>query len=148
MSPNFVAPPLPLQDRLDPIDWATYEPYLWVNEARYYQRGAVLLGALVQLNRVHSGAPGRMAANAETNTLNTAPPVPRFPYLPISAPTASNGDMPATPSTADAKAQAVMASQVSTRHAHAVEFGPFCCQPEGDGQHHSMRQRRANRPAC
>mmetsp|Transcript_14749 Transcript_14749/g.28386 ORF Transcript_14749/g.28386 Transcript_14749/m.28386 type:complete len:1017 (+) Transcript_14749:284-3334(+) len=102
-----------LQDRLDPIDWATYEPYLWVNEARYYQRGAVLLGALVQLNRVHSGAPGRMAANAETNTLNTAPPVPRFPYLPISAPTASNGDMPATPSTADAKAQAVMASQLA-----------------------------------
>ena len=61
-----------------------------MNEERYYQRSAVLLGALVQLGRVHGGAPGRLPANAETNTLNTAPTVARFPYLPISAPQASH----------------------------------------------------------
>lgn len=42
-----------LQSRLDPIDWATYEPYLWANEQRFYGRCAVLFGSLMQLNRLH-----------------------------------------------------------------------------------------------
>jgi hypothetical protein len=48
--------------RLDPIDWATYEPYLWSNTQKYYQRVAVLLGTLIQLHRVHPEAAGRWAA--------------------------------------------------------------------------------------
>eukprot|EP00976_Prorocentrum_cordatum_P037713 766005-Prorocentrum_minimum.AAC.2 len=38
---NDPAPALRLEEaltaRLDPIDWATYEPYLWANEQRFYQ---------------------------------------------------------------------------------------------------------------
>lgn len=43
-----------LSSQLDPIDWATYEPYLWANEATYYQRAATLFGALLQTRRLHS----------------------------------------------------------------------------------------------
>lgn len=43
-----------LGNQLDPIDWATYEPYLWANEATYYQRAATLFGALLQTRRLHS----------------------------------------------------------------------------------------------
>ena len=43
-----------LSSQLDPIDWATYEPYLWANEATYYQRAATLFGALLQTQRLHS----------------------------------------------------------------------------------------------
>ena len=39
------------QERLDPIDWATYEPYLWANEAAYSQRVSILFGALGRLAR-------------------------------------------------------------------------------------------------
>jgi len=38
------------QERLDPIDWATYEPYLWANEAAFCRRSAVLFGALTRLS--------------------------------------------------------------------------------------------------
>ncbi|KAK6139887.1 hypothetical protein DH2020_026364 [Rehmannia glutinosa] len=34
-----------LSQRLDPIDWLTYEPYLWENERQAYLRHAVLFGA-------------------------------------------------------------------------------------------------------
>eukprot|EP00775_Hariotina_reticulata_P013484 gene13484-13609_t len=79
-----------LQDLLDPIDWATYEPYLWGNVQRYYQRTSVLLGSLGQLHRpypdtVRSGP----SAAADINTLNLLPVAPRFQYLPISTPTAA-----------------------------------------------------------
>lgn len=43
-----------LSSQLDPIDWATYEPYLWGNEATYYQRAATLFGALLQTQRLHA----------------------------------------------------------------------------------------------
>ncbi|KAG9132988.1 hypothetical protein Leryth_015375 [Lithospermum erythrorhizon] len=33
-----------LSQRLDPIDWLTYEPYLWENEKQSYLRHAVLFG--------------------------------------------------------------------------------------------------------
>lgn len=90
------------QDRLDPIDWATYEPYLWANAKRYYARTATLYGMLVQLHRMHTdgAAAGGRAAGAGTagaattptgvvdlNPINVLPVAPRFQYLPISAPT-------------------------------------------------------------
>ena len=50
---EFAALETSLQERLDPIDWATYEAYLWKNEATCYQRCSVLFGALFQLNWLH-----------------------------------------------------------------------------------------------
>eukprot|EP00850_Spirogloea_muscicola_P023300 SM000345S12841 [mRNA] locus=s345:28798:34711:+ [translate_table: standard] len=75
-----------LYNRIDPIDWATYEPYLWQNEQRYYHRCVVLFGSLIQLNRLHMEAPPKLPYNTDTNTLNVSATVPRFSYLPISAP--------------------------------------------------------------
>ncbi|KAL3693725.1 hypothetical protein R1sor_007376 [Riccia sorocarpa] len=72
--------------RLDPIDWATYEPHLWENERRYYQRCSVLFGSLIQLNRLYTDTVLKLSSHAETNTLNMTGTVPRFTYLPISAP--------------------------------------------------------------
>ena len=81
------------QERLDPIDWATYEPYLWANEAAQQPRTAVLFGALTRLSgarpsigaappaaRAPGGPPG------EANVMALGPPAPRFSYLPISMP--------------------------------------------------------------
>mmetsp|Transcript_16154 Transcript_16154/g.45001 ORF Transcript_16154/g.45001 Transcript_16154/m.45001 type:complete len:1129 (-) Transcript_16154:189-3575(-) len=79
-----------LQDRLDPIDWATYEPYLWVNESNYYQRCASLVGSLGCLHPMHSNASAKLPSNAETNIMNVTPTVPRFSYLPISQPQAAD----------------------------------------------------------
>lgn len=42
-----------LSSQLDPIDWATYEPYLWSNEATFYQRSGTLFGILLQTHRLH-----------------------------------------------------------------------------------------------
>jgi hypothetical protein len=89
------SPPSPLlpiahpQDRLDPIDWATYEPHLWSNVQAAYHRTSVLLGALTQLKRAHVEASAARAAAQpppEINTFGVLPVVPRFQYLPISAP--------------------------------------------------------------
>ena len=41
--------------RLDPIDWATYEPYLWQNVATFCHRTATLFGSLTLLNKRPSG---------------------------------------------------------------------------------------------
>ncbi|GAB4855925.1 Golgi transport complex subunit 1 [Ancistrocladus abbreviatus] len=40
--------------RLDPIDWLTYEPYIWEYERQSYLRHAVLFGFFVQLNRMYA----------------------------------------------------------------------------------------------
>ncbi len=89
---HFVAPS---QDHLDPIDWATYEPYLWANAQRYYQRTAVLLGALSQLQRVYPETSGKLLGTGtgsdSRNPLNVLPVAPRFHYLPITAPTSLHG---------------------------------------------------------
>jgi hypothetical protein len=89
-----------LQAQLDPIDWATYELYLWANEARFYQRTAVLFGALVQLKRLHTGPPARLPPTAETNTLNAANVIPRLTYLPVSAPLSTSKSDPSAQSAA------------------------------------------------
>ncbi|GLC68116.1 hypothetical protein PLESTF_000647700 [Pleodorina starrii] len=77
-----------LQDCLDPIDWATYESYLWANEARYFQRVSILFGGLIQLQRAHPEAAAKLASTGlqDSNPLNVLPVAPRFQYLPISAP--------------------------------------------------------------
>ncbi|KAL2634243.1 hypothetical protein R1flu_005722 [Riccia fluitans] len=75
-----------LSARLDPIDWATYEPHLWDNARRYYQRCSVLFGSLIQLNRLYTDTVLKLSSHSDTNTLNMTGTVPRFTYLPISAP--------------------------------------------------------------
>ncbi|KAK1326907.1 hypothetical protein QJS10_CPA01g01319 [Acorus calamus] len=79
-----------LSQRLDPIDWATYEPYLWENEKQSYKRYAVLFGFFVQLNRMYTDAVQKLPTktNSESNILRCST-VPRFKYLPISAPVLS-----------------------------------------------------------
>ena len=46
------------QDRLDPIDWATYEPHLWANVQHYYFRTSTMLGSLTQLQRAYPEGAG------------------------------------------------------------------------------------------
>ncbi|KAJ6432388.1 hypothetical protein OIU84_019599 [Salix udensis] len=75
--------------RLDPIDWLTYEPYLWENERQSYLRHAVLFGFFVQLNRMYTGSVQKLPSNPESNIMRCSP-VPRFKYLPISAPALSS----------------------------------------------------------
>ncbi|KAL7137316.1 hypothetical protein ABFS83_10G083300 [Erythranthe nasuta] len=77
-----------LSQRLDPIDWLTYEPYLWENERQAYLRHAVLFGFFVQLNRMHMDAVQKLPTNSESNIMRCSV-VPRFKYLPISAPALS-----------------------------------------------------------
>ncbi|GIL93223.1 hypothetical protein Vretimale_8139 [Volvox reticuliferus] len=77
-----------LQDCLDPIDWATYESYLWANEARYFQRVSILFGGLIHLQRAHPEQAAKLTATGlqDSNPLNVLPVASRFQYLPISAP--------------------------------------------------------------
>ncbi|XP_055828827.1 conserved oligomeric Golgi complex subunit 1 [Solanum dulcamara] len=74
---------------LDPIDWLTYEPYLWENERQSYLRHAVLLGFFVQLNRMYTDTAQKLPTNSESNIMRCSA-VPRFKYLPISAPALSS----------------------------------------------------------
>ncbi|KAL2324903.1 hypothetical protein Fmac_023961 [Flemingia macrophylla] len=78
-----------LSQKLDPIDWLTYEPYLWENERQSYLRHAVLFGFFVQLNRMYTDTVQKLPTNSESNVLRCST-VPRFKYLPISAPALSS----------------------------------------------------------
>ncbi|CAI9102946.1 OLC1v1001349C1 [Oldenlandia corymbosa var. corymbosa] len=78
-----------LSERLDPIDWLTFEPYLWENAKQSYLRHAVLYGFFVQLNRLYTGNAPKVPSNAESNIMRCSD-VPRFKYLPISAPVLSS----------------------------------------------------------
>ncbi|KAB2085854.1 hypothetical protein ES319_A05G426000v1 [Gossypium barbadense] len=75
--------------KLDPIDWLTYEPYLWENERQSYLRHAVLFGFFVQLNRKYTDTIQKLPTNSESNIMRCSV-VPRFKYLPISAPALSS----------------------------------------------------------
>ncbi|KAK9735872.1 hypothetical protein RND81_04G234100 [Saponaria officinalis] len=75
--------------KLDPIDWQTFEPYLWENERQSYLRHAVLFGFFVQLNRLYTDTVQKLPTNAESNIMRCSK-VPRFKYLPISAPALSS----------------------------------------------------------
>ncbi|GMN27372.1 hypothetical protein TIFTF001_001622 [Ficus carica] len=76
-----------LLQRLDPID--RYEPYLRENKRQSYQRHAVLFGLFVQLNRMYTDTVQKLPTNSESNILRCSF-VPRFKYLPISAPALSS----------------------------------------------------------
>ncbi|KAF7031048.1 hypothetical protein CFC21_042431 [Triticum aestivum] len=77
--------------RLDPIDWATYESYLWENEKQSYKRCVVLFGFLVQLNHMYTGAAQKLPTKTNTDSnIMRCSQVPRFKYLPISAPALSS----------------------------------------------------------
>ncbi|KAL0023565.1 hypothetical protein WJX77_002562 [Trebouxia sp. C0004] len=88
-----------LSSQLDPIDWATYEPYLWANEATYYQRAATLFGALLQTRRLHSQVTPKPATSFDANILSVAPTAPRFSYLPISTPSLTSSALRNHPAT-------------------------------------------------
>ncbi|GER30721.1 Vps51/Vps67 family (components of vesiculartransport) protein, partial [Striga asiatica] len=77
-----------LSQRLDPIDWLTYEPYLWKNERQAYLRHGVLFGFFVQLNRIHTDSVQKLPTNSGSNIMRCSI-VPRFKYLPISVPALS-----------------------------------------------------------
>ncbi|XP_071690431.1 conserved oligomeric Golgi complex subunit 1 [Rutidosis leptorrhynchoides] len=77
-----------LTQRLDPIDWLTYEPYLMENEKQTYLRHAVLFGFFVQLHRMYTDTMQKLLTNSESNIMRCST-VPRFKYLPISAPVLS-----------------------------------------------------------
>ncbi|EES01554.1 conserved oligomeric Golgi complex subunit 1 [Sorghum bicolor] len=80
-----------LSQRLDPIDWATYEPYLWENEKQSYKRYVVLFGFLVQLNHMYTGTVQKLPTKSNTDSnIMRCSQVPRFKYLPISAPAISS----------------------------------------------------------
>ncbi|KAJ9176055.1 hypothetical protein P3X46_011405 [Hevea brasiliensis] len=81
--------------KLDPIDWLTYEPYLWENERQSYLRHAVLFGFFVQLNRMYTDTVQKLPSNPESNIMRCSI-VPRFKYLPISAPALSSRGTPKT----------------------------------------------------
>ncbi|KAH1038027.1 hypothetical protein J1N35_039770 [Gossypium stocksii] len=85
--------------KLDPIDWLTYEPYLWENERQSYLRHAVLFGFFVQLNRKYTDTIQKLPTNSESNILRCSV-VPRFKYLPISAPALSSRGNTGKPITA------------------------------------------------
>ncbi|KAI4367188.1 hypothetical protein MLD38_022951 [Melastoma candidum] len=78
-----------LSQRLDPIDWLTYEPHLWENERQSYLRHAVLFGFFVQLNRMYVDTVQKLPNNSESNIMRCST-VPLFKYLPISAPALSS----------------------------------------------------------
>ncbi|KAK3165612.1 hypothetical protein QOZ80_1AG0035460 [Eleusine coracana subsp. coracana] len=80
-----------LSQRLDPIDWATYEPYLRENEKQSYKRYVVLFGFLVQLNHMYTGTVQKLPTKSNTDSnIMRCSQVPRFKYLPISAPAISS----------------------------------------------------------
>lgn len=65
------------------MDENSYEPHLWENEVRHYQRCSVLFGFLIQLNRLYTDSPLKPSNHGDANTLNMTGPIPRFTYLPI-----------------------------------------------------------------
>ena len=71
----------PLQERIDPVDWALYEPLLWKAVDRYAARCALLHGALGQHR-----APGKRGPDhADPNLLSVADQAERFALLPIAS---------------------------------------------------------------
>jgi hypothetical protein len=87
-----------LSSKLDPIDWATYEPHLYVCKDIYVQRSHVMLGMLLKTGRglrSSSGGNGKKTTatvtgvgGRDTNILKMAPAGQRFVYLPVNTPAA------------------------------------------------------------
>lgn len=87
-----------LSQKLDPIDWLTYKPYLMENEKQSYLRHAVLFGFFVQLRRLYTDTMQKLPTNSESNIMRCST-VPRFKYLPISAPVLSKATIKSPRST-------------------------------------------------
>ncbi|KAK9864885.1 hypothetical protein WJX84_005968 [Apatococcus fuscideae] len=112
-----------LQERLDPIDWATYEAYLWRNETTCYQRCSVLFGALFQLNWLHGQAAVKAGPpSLEANVMRMAPPAPRFAYLPISTPAVPQTSLRRMAAAHPAASHAAAAAGLSTPDSDAGDF--------------------------
>ena len=75
-----------LQERLDPIDWATYEPYVWANEAVLRPRTSVLYGLLTRLGQQGMAPVARGAPPGEANVMAVAKQVSLRPrYCPVAS---------------------------------------------------------------
>ncbi|GAB2246186.1 hypothetical protein Droror1_Dr00001679 [Drosera rotundifolia] len=110
--------------RLDPIDWQTYEPYLWENESQCYLRHAVLFGFFVQLNRMYTDKAQKTRSNTESNVMRCSS-VPRFKYLPISAPALSSRGMTKAPfrtSSDDISSRSKWKAQTSRDLSQGIDF--------------------------
>eukprot|EP01024_Parvocaulis_polyphysoides_P001145 TRINITY_DN10318_c0_g1_i1.p1 TRINITY_DN10318_c0_g1~~TRINITY_DN10318_c0_g1_i1.p1 ORF type:complete len:615 (+),score=88.50 TRINITY_DN10318_c0_g1_i1:304-2148(+) len=85
-----------LTNKLDPIDWATYEPHLWKLEERYCAKVAVLYGSLTQLSPLTKKdtqtSTSRLLHSGTHAGMNISPVCPRFHYLPISTPSVKDKD--------------------------------------------------------
>jgi len=88
-----------LSSKLDPIDWATYEPHLYVCKDIYVQRSHVMLGMLLKTGRgLRSSSDGKGkktttptvtgVGGGDTNILKMAPAGQRFVYLAVNTPAA------------------------------------------------------------
>ncbi|KAK9159388.1 hypothetical protein Syun_005729 [Stephania yunnanensis] len=113
-----------LSQRLDPIDWATYEPYLWENEKQAYLRHAVLYGFFVQLRRLHTNTAPKLPSNTESNIMKCST-VPRFKYLPISAPEISSrgaNNSILSPTSEDISSRSSWNSYANGELSHNLEF--------------------------
>ena len=74
--------------RLDPIDWATYEPHLERLVTSCLQKNNVLLGSLLPSQHAlrRLSAPEKFQASASASIIAFAPNPGRFGYLPIATP--------------------------------------------------------------
>lgn len=74
--------------RLDPIDWATYEPHLEKLSAACLQKNNVLLGSLLHSRHTlrKLTTPEKFQASANASIITFAPNPGRFGYLPIATP--------------------------------------------------------------
>ncbi|CAN0898933.1 Conserved oligomeric Golgi complex subunit 1 [Linum grandiflorum] len=110
--------------RLDPIDWQTYEAYLWENARQSYLRHAVLFGFFVQLNRMYTDTVHKLPTNPESNIMRCST-VPRFKYLPISAPALSSrgtGKSSFRASMDDVSSRNMWKAYANSEHSSKIDF--------------------------
>ncbi|KAL9233540.1 hypothetical protein vseg_008523 [Gypsophila vaccaria] len=110
--------------KLDPIDWQTFQPYLWENERQSYLRHAVLFGFFVQLNRLYTDTVQKLPTNAESNIMRCSK-VPRFKYLPISAPALSSRATTKAPmrtSSDDVSSRSSLAAYANGEFSQKIDF--------------------------
>ncbi|CAO3591890.1 unnamed protein product [Absidia cylindrospora] len=77
-----------LKEKIDPINWAVFEPYYEGNVERFYLKQTLLLGLLVRPNsatfeRTRKALTGNQAGQQQYNVLPLAPQAQRFTLLPI-----------------------------------------------------------------
>lgn len=94
-----------LSSRLDPIDWATYEPLLWMRGAAAIKRVKGLLSLRGGSRSAHVGSGVAPEARTTTsvdahNIVCASTPAPRFALLPVSAPAAAVAEARAATSAA------------------------------------------------